>query len=40
MVAAGSELLARDGGRPAGEIAAATMRGWTALLEPAGLTVA
>jgi toluene monooxygenase system protein E len=38
MVAAGSELLARDGGRPAGEIAAAIMGGWTALLEPAGLT--
>jgi toluene monooxygenase system protein E len=40
MVAAGSGLLARGGGRSAGEIAAATIRGWTTLLEPAGLTVA
>jgi hypothetical protein len=38
MLAAGGELLARPGGRPAGDIAAAAAKGWTALLEPAGLT--
>lgn len=39
MVAAGSELLASGGGRPASEIAAASTRAWAALLEPAGLTI-
>lgn len=39
MVAAGSRLLARSGGRSSGDIAAAVTRGWRALVEPAGLTV-
>lgn len=39
MLAAGGELLARPGGRPGRAIAAAAAKGWTALLEPAGLTV-
>lgn len=39
MLAAGAELLARPGGRSPREIAAAAEKGWTALLEPAGLTV-
>ena len=39
MVAAGSELLAQGGGRPSGEIAAAVMKGWKALTEPAGLAI-
>jgi methane/phenol/toluene hydroxylase len=39
MLAAGGELLARPGGRPGRDIAAAAATGWTALLEPAGLTV-
>jgi toluene monooxygenase system protein E len=39
MVAAGSELLARGGGRSSGAIAAAVTDGWRELLEPAGLAI-
>ena len=39
MVAAGSDLLAQEGGRSSAQIADAVTRGWRELMEPVGLTV-